>query len=119
MTRQAIEQALGELNSLVIGGKLMEAFEKYYHEDVSMQENNLPPTVSKSANRNRELEFLANVSEFRNAEVKGLAVGDDISFVIWYYDYTHKEWGVKNYTQVSIQHWQDGKIIKEQFVYPN
>lgn len=119
MTRQAIEEALGELNSLVLEGKLMEAFEKYYHDEVSMQENNFPPTVSKSANRERELDFLANVTEFRNCEVRGLAAGNDISFVIWHYDYTHKEWGEKNYTQVSVQYWQDGKIIKEQFIYPS
>ncbi len=119
MTRLEIEQALNELNHLVVSGKLLEAFEKYYHEEVSMQENNLPPTVSKEANRKREIEFLDKVTEFRRAEVKGLGVGEDLSFVIWSYDYTHKEWGERNYTQVSIQEWKDGKIINEQFIYAN
>lgn len=48
-----------------------------------------------------------------------LAVNGNTSFVIWKYDYTHKEWGARNYTQVSVQHWKDGKIIKEQFFYGN
>lgn len=117
MTRQEIEHSLNDLNSLVLEGKLLDAFEKYYHDDVAMQENNLPPTVSKEANREREIQFLNNISEFRGAAVKGLAIGDDISFVIWSYDYTHKEWGDRNYTQVSVQKWQDGKIIHEQFIY--
>jgi hypothetical protein len=39
--------------------------------------------------------------------------------VIWKYDYTHKEWGTRDYTQVSVQHWKDGKIIHEQFIYQN
>ena len=119
MTRILIEEALTDLNNLVKSGKAMEAFEKYYHDDVSMQENDLPPTISKAANRDREEEFFRKVTEFRSAEVKGLAVGDGISYVTWQYDYTHKDWGVRNYTQVSIQRWKDGKIINEKFVYSN
>jgi hypothetical protein len=119
MTRLQIEQSLQDLNSLVQEGKMLEAFDRYYHNDVSMQENELPATYSKVNNRKREVEFLNNVTEFRGAEVKGLGVGDNISFVIWTYDYTHKVWGVRKYTQVSIQHWKDGKIIQEQFIYSN
>jgi hypothetical protein len=119
MTRLQIEQSLQDLNSLVLEGKMLEAFDKYYHDDVAMQENHLPATYSKDANRKREVEFLNNVTEFRGAEVKGMGVGDNISFVIWKSDYTHKEWGIKDYTQVSIQHWKEGKIIHEQFIYSN
>ena len=119
MKHLEIESSLKELNSLVLEGKLMDAFEKFYHEDVAMQENDLPATISKEANRKRELEFLNNIQEFRGAEVKGLAVDGNVSYVIWRYDYTHKEWGVRNYTQVSVQEWQEGKIIKEKFIYLN
>ena len=117
MTRMEIENSLKQLNNLVLEGKLLEAFDHYYHDDVQMQENELPATISKQANRQREIEFLNNITEFRKAEVKGFAVGDDISFVIWSYDYTHKEWGERKYTQISVQEWQDGKIISEKFVY--
>ena len=119
MTRLTIENSLKDLNGLVQEGKLMDAFEKYYHDDVTMQENAGEPVVGKDANRKREVQFLDNISEFRSASVRGLGVGDEISFVVWSYDYTHKEWGVKNYTQVSVQNWKDGKIIKEQFFYGN
>lgn len=119
MNREQIETSLQDLNSLVLSGKMLEAFEKYYHDDVAMQENDLLPTVSKEANRLREIEFLNNITEFRGAAVKGVGIGDDISFVIWNYDYTHKDWGVRNYSQVSVQEWKDGKIIKEKFVYTN
>ena len=111
------EQKIKELNELVLNGKLMEAFDKFYHDDVQMQENGNAPTIGKNANRKRELEFLDNVTEFRNASVEGVVANENLSFVIWQYDYTHKEWGVRNYRQVSVQHWQDGKIIKEQFFY--
>jgi hypothetical protein len=119
MTRSTIEQALSDLNNLVKEGKIMDAFEKHYHEDVIMQENNLNPTVSKNSNRERELEFLQNVTEFRKADVKGVGVGDGVSFVMWHFDYTHKEWGEMDIMQVAVQHWEGDKIIHEQFIYSN
>jgi hypothetical protein len=119
MNRAQIENSLHELNNMVLSGNLLEAFDKYYHDDVSMQENDLPPTVTKEANRQREIEFLNNITEFRGAEVKGIGVRDNISFAVWNYDYSHKEWGMRNYSQVAIQEWKDGKIIKEKFVYTN
>jgi hypothetical protein len=114
-----LKENINELNQLVLTGNAMDAFEKFYHPDVVMQENEADPTVGKEANRQRELEFFSNITEFRGAAVKGVAIGDDISTVIWHYDYTHKEWGVRNYTQVSVQYWHDGKIIREQFFYGN
>ena len=119
MNSFSIEESLNDLNSLVVEGKLMDAFEKYFHDDVVMQENSNSPVIGKAANRQREIDFLSNIQEFRSASVSGIGVGAEISFVVWSYDYTHKDWGVKNYTQVSVQNWKDGKIIKEQFFYGN
>lgn len=114
-----ISQKLNDLNHLVLSGKLLEAFDKYYDDRVAMQENELKPVVGKKENYDREVEFLGNITEFRKAAVIDQAVGDNISYVTWQYDYTHKEWGVRNYTQVSVQRWKDGKIIHEQFFYGN
>jgi hypothetical protein len=115
----ALKEKIIELNQLVLNGKAMDAFEKFYHPDVVMQENEQAPTIGKDANRKRELDFFSNIIDFRGAEVKGIAFGDNLSTVIWHYDYTHKEWGVRRYTQVSVQHWRDGQIIREQFFYSN
>lgn len=117
--KEQIAKNLDQLNKLVIEGKVMEAFERFYHPDVQMQENQNPPTVGKDLNRQRELEFLGNITDFRGATVEGVAIADNISFVIWSYDYSHKHWGERKYTQVSVQNWQDGQIIKEQFFYGN
>jgi len=44
-------------------------------------------------------------------------VGDNVTMVQWKNDYTHKEWGERRYTQVAVQEWKDGKIVREQFLY--
>ena len=53
MTESQIKTSLADLNSLVIKGKLMEAFEKYYHEDIEMQENSNPAVKGKDTNRKK------------------------------------------------------------------
>lgn len=116
---KTIFEKINHLNQLVAEGKLLDAFEMYYDDEVVMQENAMQPTIGKEANRKREQQFLNDVTEFRGAEALHVAAGDNVSYVTWKFDYTHKEWGVRNYTQVSVQHWKDGKIINEQFFYGN
>lgn len=115
----ALLEKIDDLNDLVLQGKALEAFEKYYHDDVIMQENEGAPTIGKAANRQREIDFFSAITEFRSAKPLKITVGEDISMVQWQYDYTHKDWGVRNYSQVSVQEWKDGKIIREQFFYGN
>lgn len=111
---------LDDLNRMITEGKIIEALEKHYHESVEMQENDAMPTIGKNRNIEREKEFLGNITEFRGASVKSFsAVHDNLTVAVWHFDYTHKEWGIRNYQQLSVQHWQDGKIIKEQFIYNN
>ncbi|MEP1032514.1 SnoaL-like domain-containing protein [Ekhidna sp.] len=110
-------QKINDLNDLVMQGEVMKAFETYYHNDVIMQENDLNPTQGKDANRKREEEFLNNIIEFRAAKPLKVTVGESISMVEWHYDYTHKEWGDRNYTQISVQEWKNGQIISEKFYY--
>jgi hypothetical protein len=110
-------EKISDLNDLVLQGKAMEAFEMYYHKGVVMQENESPPTLGKEANRKRELEFWKSITEFRSANPLRVAIGDGTTMVEWSYDYTHKDWGVRKYTQVSVQEWKDGLIVKEKFYY--
>jgi hypothetical protein len=119
MNKEDIEKSLREMNKLILEGKAIEAFEKYYHEDVEIQENDLAPTLTKNANRKREIEFFSQITELRKAEILGQAIGDNISAVLWDYDYSHEDRAVKKFTQVAVQHWSDGKIIKEIFIYYN
>ena len=115
----ALLEKIYDLNDLVLQGRALEAFEKYYHDEVIMQENEKSPTIGKEANRQREKEFFSAITEFRSAKPVKITIGEGISMVQWVYDYTHRDWGLRNYSQVSVQEWKDGKIIKEQFFYGN
>lgn len=110
-------EIISDLNDLVLQGKVLEAFEKYYHEEVIIQENEKPPTIGKKAYRAFIKKFLASVTEFRSAKRLKVAIGQGTSMVEWQYDYSHKDYGEVNYIQISVQNWENGKIVKEKFYY--
>jgi hypothetical protein len=112
-----LEATFEDIKQLVLQGNAMQAFEKYYGEDVVMQENENPPTVGKAANRQREEAFFAKVVEFRGAEVNNVAFGENVIISEWFLDYTHHDWGKRTYNQVSVQEWKDGKVVRERFYY--
>ena len=106
-----------ELNQMILEGKIMEAFEKFYVEEVVMQDNNYPARVGKSINRQYEEDFVNGLTEFRGAKVISTLVSEGLSVVEWWFDYTHKDYGVRNYVQLAIQRWKNGQIVEEKFYY--
>ena len=116
-----IKDKVTELNNMILEGKILEAFDKFYADDIVMQDNDNPPRQGKEECRKFEEDFVNNLTDFRNARVKRLLVSEDagVAAVEWDFDYSHKEWGDRDYTQVAVQEWKDGKIVREQFLYDN
>jgi len=118
LTTVALADRVAELNNMIQSGQVLEAFDKFYSDDVVMQENENPVTTGKAACRLHEEAFVNGITEFRKGEVKNVMISDNISVVEWDYDFTHSDWGVRNYTQVSVQRWNDeGQIVNEKFYY--
>ncbi|MFH6983380.1 SnoaL-like domain-containing protein [Marinoscillum luteum] len=112
-----IKEKIEDMNQMILSGQMMDAFEKYYHNDVTMQENNESPTVGKDANREREIKSMGMIEEFHGAEVKATAVGENVTMVEWEMDVTYKGAPRNTSNQVAVQKWQDGQIIHERFYY--
>ncbi len=105
------------LNDMVLSGKALEAFEKYYADDVVMQENSDEPRVGKEANRKAEEEFFASLAEFHEGKVLASAVNGDTSFSEWFMDVTFKNGYRMKLAQVAVRKWKDGKVTHERFFY--
>lgn len=115
MTTPDLESRVEDLNELILEGKALEAFDKYYAEDCVMQEDADEPIRGKETNRQREEEFFSSIEELRKVELKRVAIGDDVSMSEWHFDYTHSDWGDVKYDQVAVQQWRDGRIVAERF----
>jgi ketosteroid isomerase-like protein len=106
-----------DLVQLVLSGKALEAFDTYYADDVSMQENTQAPMVGKAANRAREEQFFATIAEFHNAEAPEIIVDGESSVIKWKMDVTTVDGTRLTYEQLALQTWRDGRIVSEQFFY--
>ncbi|WP_114750331.1 nuclear transport factor 2 family protein [Pleomorphovibrio marinus] len=117
----SIKENVEKLNQMILDGEILDAFEKFYAEEIVMQDNETPAREGKDANRKFEQDFVNNLTEFRGAEVKNIMISEDagVAAVEWFMDYSHKEWGDRTYTQVAVQRWKDGKIVSEKFFYNN
>jgi predicted DNA-binding protein YlxM (UPF0122 family) len=115
-----IKEDAEELHQMILSGRAMDAFEKFYADDVTMQENSEEMRVGKDANREFEKKFMEMVEEFHEIKLNKYAIADDVVFAYWDMDVTMKGKPRRKSSQVSIQKWNDGKIIKERFFYnPN
>lgn len=106
-----------DLNEEILTGKAMEGFERYYADDVVMQENADTPFVGKDFNRQREIDFFSSIAEFHGAKVEATAVNGDTSFGQWWMDVTFKNGFRAALNQVAVRKWKDGKIVHERFFY--
>lgn len=104
---------------LLSQGKMMDAFEKYYAEDIVMQENNEEPRVGKEANRKFEIEFMSSLEEVHDQQVKNVAINAEtgVVFIQGYMDATFKGVGRAPMEEVQVQTWKDGQIVHEKFFY--
>ncbi len=114
-----LQTNVDQLNQMILEGKILDAFDKFYAEDVVMQDNDYPARVGKDVNRQYEEAFVNGLTEFRGAKVIKTIYSDDLAVTEWWMDYTHKDYGVRNYTQLAVQRWKNGKIVEEKFYYNN
>ena len=112
-----VKEMVEDLVKMINEGKMRDAFEKYYADNVTMQENEGAPRVGKDANREYEKAFVSGIVEFHSAKTLGIATGDNYSTVESFMDVTHKDWGRVARSQVAVQRWQNGKIVSEKFYY--
>ena len=105
------------LNEAILTGKALEAFEKYYADDVVMQENSDEPRVGKEANRKAEVEFFSSLAEFHEGKLVSEAVNGDVTFGEWFMDVTFKNGYRLKLAQTAVRRWKDGQIVHERFYY--
>ena len=109
-----------KLNTLIKEGKIMDAFEKYYSQDVVIQVNGNAPINGKEQNRKREMIFLQEIEKLNSADINSVTFGgkeDNVSMTEWAINIENKEGIKKIIYRVNVQHWKDNKIINEKLYF--
>ncbi|GAB2591838.1 hypothetical protein [Spirosoma areae] len=116
MSEQTIAQSLTELVDLVAQGKPMDAFDKFYHPNLEKTDLDGVTVLGLAQNYQQGLSLLHSITTVRDFSHKGTVIVGDRSFLIWHIDFDSTTSGTVNVTEVAIQDWQDGRIIRERFV---
>jgi len=101
-------------------GKLLDAFDQYYAEEVVMTEPR-GTRKGKAECRKYEEQFLDSIKEFHDLKVNNIGSNenDATSFVESTMDVTFKDGQRAKMEQVAVQQWQGDKISHERFYYNN
>jgi ketosteroid isomerase-like protein len=116
-TEHSVESLDRKLNEAILSGKALEAFDEYYADDVTMQENNGEPFAGKAVNREREVKFFSTVAQLHEIKLLASAVNGNVSFGEWLYDITFKDGNRYSLEQVAVRRWKNGKVAAERFYY--
>ena len=108
-----------DLYSMINNGQLLEAFDKFYAEEVIMQEMGENPRVGKALNREFEVNFLNSIEAVHGAGVHNITSDENKGVVMvenWM-DLTFKGGHRVKMEQVCVQEWKDEQIINERFYH--
>jgi hypothetical protein len=120
MTNAEFKAKIDALNDLILKGATLTAMEQFYDENVSMQENEEPPRVGKSACLEQEKQNLANILAMQGQLLnQAIDYVNQIVFGEWQYDFTNLQGENFRLVEVSVQHWENGFVLKEKFYYKN
>ena len=112
-----IRENVKELIALVEQGKFLEAIERFYAEDASMQENFDPPRLGLEALLENERQVLAARPGIHLERVGSFLVDGDRAAINWIVAYADPSGRKIRLDEVAYQEWSDGKIIRERFYY--
>jgi len=114
-----LEKAKDLQQNFVFAGKMLDGFEKYYAENLVMQEVGEEPRVSKAVNRTHEINFSESIKEFHGGAIVSIGADDanNKTFVESWMEVTFKNDYKVKMQQVAAQTWENGLIVNEIFYH--
>lgn len=98
-------------------GRIMDAMNEFYADDVVMDEPAYGKTVGLEANLKREQQFVDSVAEFTGFETPKVMIGENSSSYENSMSWKTTGGESVDVEQVAVQEWRDGKIVSERFYY--
>jgi hypothetical protein len=112
-------ERITEMYSMVKGGQMLDAFEKYYHEKCTMVEATGEVREGKDKNREFEQNWVAGVQEVHGGGITAIASNEETghTMVESWMDVTYKDGNRMKMEEVAVQKWEGDHIIHERFYY--
>jgi len=110
-----VQELVDDYIAMNIDGRVLELCEKYYHEQVLMLNNGSLFAESMKESYEKQKGFVSAVQEF---DVKLLSshIEGNIADLTFHYKMTGSDAKAHEFTGRHIQTWQQGKIVKEEYL---
>lgn len=111
------QQRSKDLFAMIEKGKLIDALEKYYHENVIITSDEGNERKGKSEARKYDESFLKEIEEVFGGEILNVTSNEErkITMVEFWINVKFKNGIKKKIQEVAVQHWEKDLIIRENF----
>jgi len=115
-TAETVRDRVQQLVARAEQWKILEAMQEFYADNVVMQDNLNAPTIGLAANLERERAFVASVTKVNEMRAEAVIVDGNRAVINWRQDLVINGQRL-TFDQLSLQVWENGKIVHERFVY--
>ncbi|MFT5642096.1 MAG: ketosteroid isomerase-like protein [Cyclobacteriaceae bacterium] len=108
-----------EVQRMISVGLMMEAFEKFYHEDVIMIESTGEIREGKAFNRTFQQEWIFGIKEVHDSGVKSITSNEESAVTMseTWIELSFRDGSRMKMEEVSVKQWDGDQIINERFYY--
>ncbi len=92
-------------------------YERFYDENVVVQENLQPPRVGRAISIERQQRMNANVKELHDFQIGAVLVDGDRSVIEMQLEITTVDGYRIRIEELGLQTWRNGRIIHERYFY--
>ena len=108
---------LARFVELVEGGRFIEAMERFYAADATMQENEHAPRVGKEALLANERKVIGGTRRVNARCLRPWFIEGDRVVVRWVFEFEGADGGIRRIDELALQRWRGDKIVEEKFFY--
>jgi hypothetical protein len=77
--------------------------------------NNRPELVRQLVALSED--FVSKFKAIRTLACDGYVISGSKAFIVYRVDVDHADWGTLKMSEVAIQEWTNGKVVREKYVY--
>ena len=105
------------LIAMVQAGQTIEAMQRFYADDATMQENQQPPRSGLSTLLAHEQKMLDSIGSMVTHPVDAYFINGDEVVIHWVFDIIDRNGRAFRADELAHQVWKGDKIVRERFYY--
>jgi len=112
-----IRASVQKLIAQVERGEYFEAYEAFYHDDVTTQENSDPPRTGLTEIVSMEQNVMSRFASIEGLKARAVLVDGNRAVIEWIFDATLLNGERAHLEELALQTWDRDKIRCERFFY--